>query len=141
MVRDITNKVARYRTEALGFAEELIDLLDHDQYAYAEELMAEHGLEAFIRMTEADLEAALSFLAKTPSERQKVLDRRNWQEGLFLVLRARYLGLLAANGLETVEAVLYELDGPYRRSMSRIARSLIQGHGSLDEEDLLPPAL
>ena len=139
MAFDITDSTTRYRLEALGSAEELLELLDHDQYQWAWDVIERNGPEAFIEtMTEADYEEALSFLSKTPKQREKPLSRLNWQLQAALILRARYLALLAASGLETAEDVIDGLHGPYRKATSRFARAVVQQQRSLEGLDLLP---
>ncbi len=90
--------LSRYSVEVNGIAESFAEIIQNHYEDAAYRLANEKG-QKLLAMTSEEYDKALKFLSQTPSEHDKALNKLSDDDAAILLMRARYLGLIAAQAI------------------------------------------
>lgn len=127
-----------YSSAVRGIAIELDQLLsENDLREAAEKIARSLGIEGIKATTGDEQDKALRFLAQTPSQRAKLIERLEPRVAALLILRARYFGLRAAKILSIAADLQFTPGASYRNAARRAAEVAEQIESYPSLEDIL----
>ena len=112
--------LSRYEVEVAAIAEGFGEIIEAHYKAAAYEVANELGEQLF-RMTGEEYQKASKFLSQTPSQHEKVLNRLDDVEAATLLLRARYLGLVASRAIGLADDLQFIPGKGYRAAAAAAA--------------------
>lgn len=121
-----------YPHNVKGIADELGDMLADDLRETALGLV-----DACLAETMDIDEKAVAFLAKTPSQRDRVVAKLAHREAATLILRARYHGLVSSLAMTFAENFAYVRGRGYRDAAAYGARVALRASLRPDRDDLM----
>jgi hypothetical protein len=114
-----------YVRNVRGISFELGEILHYELDDAVQDLVRKKGEKVF-EMNSDEAEAALKFLRKTPTQREKALARLDDPTAALLVLRARYLGLMGVKALDFAEKFQYLPGKGYRDAAEFCTREVLR---------------
>ncbi len=132
--------LGRYPSEVRAIADELSGLLEEEPLRSSAFRVADAvGEDALFGMDRDDALKAVGFLAHTPSQRHRTLDRLDDDDAAAtLLLRARYVGLLSHAAFEIADGLADVRGSSYRSAAERGARLALGVSMAPSLEDVLP---
>lgn len=116
----------RYGIQLRGLADELLDLVSHEDRELALSLLEPQFPHPFLPLSEKRTSAALRFLSETPSQRRKRWAGLDVRAQINLWCGARYLALLSANAAQLAQDVEAQCSGPYGQAAGNVASVALQ---------------
>lgn len=129
----------RYPSEVKAIADELLELLRTEQVSReARHIIDTQGDKALVRMNAEDRRLAENLLTQTPSQRTRTLKKLSQSEKALAILRARFMGLVAANVLEFADRFEMVPGMSYRRAAGFAATEAIRVTLTPTTDEVMP---
>lgn len=131
-------RLAPYISEANGIAEELAYYLRGPLMEAAHAVARSKGIRGITIMSAQEVEDAYTVLASTPAKRDKILARVGNEMAATVVMRARYLGILAGRAMEMADEFEFIPGQGYRAAAEYAARSAARLKAEPTLSEILP---
>lgn len=130
--------LGRYPSEVKAIADELLELLQREYSNDASRILTIHGAASFNSCSECELDTAIKFLSQTPSQRSRKLNRMPKEEACLLILRARYIGLAAAQAMHFADRFEMVPGQSYRGAAAFAAREVSRARFFPNADEVFP---
>ena len=114
--------LGRYPYETQAIADELLEYLVDDVRKAAIHILTSTQEGELLRMSPEEADRAYKLLSQTPSQRDRSLAKLDNSVAALLLIRARYLGLKAAQAMLFAEHFSYVRGKGYRQATEYVAR-------------------
>ena len=118
--------LGRYPSEVRAIADELLELLRSELSGPASTVLSERRESLWRGMSDTEREEALKLLGQTPSQRLKAIQKLEGRTAATLILRARYMGVVAAQALHFADRFQFIAGNSYRNAAQSAAREVLR---------------
>lgn len=128
--------LGRYPSEIRAIADEIVEFMNGENIESSKKMISILW-EDLPSMSDADREKAIKFIASTPSQRIKKIERLGGREAYELLVRARYLALMGANIAALADRFSMMPGQSYRKAAAFSVEEALRGRIAPTRDDML----